>query len=429
MSQDSSVIESTSDTTDVTAAPNEAVKELDTTQPSSQSSRSAHPLSWINFVLLLVLIGLAGYFGFFTWQQQQLSLSKMAVLENRVTSTESNQSNDNQRYQDLTNATLELSSTVDQLQQQVLFNSDRLAKLPGAERQDWLLAEVEYLLRLANQRLSIERDWNSAISLLTAADNVLVETRNPRFNEIRSQISREILALRAVPTVDKSGTIFKLQSLQESIANLSWAPRAYTQVEDSADVNSAVVENEVVDRAADATALNTAQLDADLAPTEMIWRDIFGPFSWTKLGNYAIERWQATQAYMKSNFDGIVRVRRLQDDMPAPLSPEQQYYLQQNMFLMLEQAQVALLREQENLFQHSIKRVVQWTTDFVIMDNPQTLALLSSLSEIQTWNAAPALPDISQSLTELRRLLEQQRRGSVVANAATAELPQLTESR
>ena len=410
MSQDSSVAEST--TSDVTTAAKNTAGDVDG-KSSSQSSRSAHPLSWINFILLLVLIGLAGYFGFFTWQQQQLASSQLAVLENRITLTESNQSNDKQRYQELTNAALELSSTADQLQQQVLFNSDRLAKLPGAERQDWLLAEVEYLLRLANQRLSIERDWDSAISLLTAADNVLLETRNPQFNEIRSQVSREILALRAVPAVDKSGTIFKIQSLQENISNLTWTPQSFTQ----ANLTSANDE------------LTTTPAVAESTPNGMVWSDMFAPFSWVKVGEYAVDRWQAIQGYLTTNFLGLVRVRRLQEDMPAPLSPEQQYYLQQNMFLMLEQAQVALLREQDNLFRHSIKRVVQWINNFTVIDNPQTAALLTSLEEIQAWNTAPELPDISQSLLKLRRLLEQQRRGTVVAKPVAAERSQLTESR
>ena len=415
MSQDSNVVKST-ESDAITTATNDAVDAASKQSSPSKSSRSAHPLSWINFVLLLVLIGFAGYFGILTWQQQQAAVSQLAVLENRIGLTESNQSDDKQRYQELTDAALELSSTADQLQQQVLFNTDRLAKLPGAERQDWLLAEVEYLLRLANQRLSIERDWNSAISLLTAADNVLLETRNPRFNVIRSQISREIQTLRAIPAIDKSGTIFKIQTLQESIANLSWVPQSYTAIDDQSAAIIAdpkLASEEVSDQSAELLSLG----------------DIFDPFSWDTAGQYAIERWSATQDYLTNNLAALVRVRHLQEDMPAPLSPQQQYYLQQNMFLMLEQAQVALLRQQTPLYQHSIQRVVQWTNDFVVMDDPQSVALLTTLNEIQDWDAAPALPDISQSLLDLRRLLEQQRRGSVIAKPAADELQQLSESR
>ena len=51
------------------------------------------------------------------------------------------------------------------------------------------------------------------------------------------------------------------------------------------------------------------------------------------------------------------------------------------------------------------------------MDDPQSVALLTALNELKSWDAAPVLPDISQSLLDLRRLLEQQRRGSVVAKS------------
>jgi uroporphyrin-3 C-methyltransferase len=45
-----------------------------------------------------------------------------------------------------------------------------LAALVGRSQQGWSLAEVEYLLRIANQRLQLQRDLKTAQLALQAAD-------------------------------------------------------------------------------------------------------------------------------------------------------------------------------------------------------------------------------------------------------------------
>jgi uroporphyrin-3 C-methyltransferase len=42
--------------------------------------------------------------------------------------------------------------------------SRKVVRLQGSDRNDWLLAEAEYLLRLANQRLLTMRDVKSAMT-------------------------------------------------------------------------------------------------------------------------------------------------------------------------------------------------------------------------------------------------------------------------
>jgi len=124
---------------------------------------------------------------------------------------------------------------------------------------------------------------------------------------------------------------------------------------------------------------------------------------------------------VSSSLQGMIRIRERSAPIAAPLTPDQQYYLQQNMHLMLEQAQVALLRQQADLYQHSLKRVAGWLQDYLIIDDERTRAAQSALQELQQWNVAPALPDISQSLQQLQTLVEQQRRGTVQPKTPATE--------
>jgi uroporphyrin-3 C-methyltransferase len=119
----------------------------------------------------------------------------------------------------------------------------------------------------------------------------------------------------------------------------------------------------------------------------------------------------------------MVRIRQRDVAMEAPLTPDQFYYLQQNMHLMLEQAQVALLREEPSLYQHSLQRVEQWLDQYLMAEDERTRAVRTTLSELQQWQVAPAAPDISASLRQLQKLVEQQRRGTVAPLQSEAQEP------
>src|SRR5690606_13772858 len=61
-----------------------------------------------------------------------------------------------------------------------------------------------------------------------AADNVLVETQNPRMNPVRALIAEEMIALRKAPSLDVQGAILRLQALQKELPSLPWIPNKFT---------------------------------------------------------------------------------------------------------------------------------------------------------------------------------------------------------
>ena len=128
---------------------------------------------------------------------------------------------------------------------------------------------------------------------------------------------------------------------------------------------------------------------------------------------------------VRDNVIRMVRIRERDEPIAAPLTPDQQYYLQQNMHLMLEQAQIALLREQTELYEHSLQRVSEWLDAYLVIEDARTRAARAALSELQAWEVAPERPDITASLLMLQKLVEEQRRNGTVqpteANADEAE--------
>ncbi len=78
----------------------------------------------------------------------------------------------------------------------------------GSNSNRWRVAEAEYLMRLANHRLSLSSDLKSAAAALQAADTRLRDTLDPGWNGVRDILAQEISTLQSTP-----------------IARLEWAER------------------------------------------------------------------------------------------------------------------------------------------------------------------------------------------------------------
>jgi uncharacterized protein HemX len=86
------------------------------------------------------------------------------------------------------------------------------------------------------------------------------------------------------------------------------------------------------------------------------------------------------------------------------LAPEQHRYLELNLRLALEQAQLATLKRQQVVYQQSLQTVRRWLIDHADPDAPRTQTLLQNVDELMLIELARGLPEISGSLNELLSL-------------------------
>lgn len=337
--------------------------------PAEAETGSRTPI-WL-ILLVLVNLGLvialaAGYWMDRRDQQAniQTAQSGLAVLDDRIGRAEGAISDNSDKSRRTAGEASKFNQQVARLKTQINHNTDLLAKLPGAERQDWLLAEAEYLMRLANQRLTLEKDWKGAIAMLLAADKVILETNNPRYDTVRAQLAKEILALRQVPAVDTVGAVHRLQALQDSLETLEWRPqRSMPELADAAT-------------------------------------------STEEAARWFENLWEGVMEQMQRMI-----VIRFDQKVDIPVGPDQQYQLQYGMHLMLEQAQIAVLRRQQALYDRSLERVAGWLNNNMINDSSNARAVRDTITELQGWKIDPQMPDVKHSLFMLREILEKQRRG------------------
>jgi uroporphyrin-3 C-methyltransferase len=223
----------------------------------------------------------------------------------------------------------------------------------------WMVAEVEYLMLVANRRLQLEQDVQTATAALQMADKRLQQSGDPRWVAVREQLAAELAALRSVPSVDRDGLSLRIATLIEQVASIE--PVMVTGA-------AAAVEEE---EAVSATAREERSL-------ETLPGDI----------------WQ----YFKSQVDIRHRDRKL----PLYLPPEQLHFLKQNLQLRLEAARYAVLRSEQQLYTDSLERAAARLTEYFDSEQDGVKTLLTEIEQLKQQVIQPPLPDISGSLQTLR---------------------------
>jgi len=227
---------------------------------------------------------------------------------------------------------------------------------PGGR--EWKLAEVEYLLRIANHRLLMEQDVRGTIQLLTSADLILQEMDDFSLHGVRTRISEELQSLGNVFVLDYQGLFLRIEALKTDIENLPLRlPRYITSESEGGPAGI-----------------------SDVASP--------GVFS----------------GFM-GRVGGMFEFRSYPDEGFRPLlQPDEADYLEMNLRLMLERAQLALLRRDAVLYSQSLASSKSWLIKYLDRDKHKTKAMLSGIDALLEAELAVELPGVSGSLNHLLEL-------------------------
>ena len=339
---------------------------------------------WLAFLLLLIGLGAGAWYAWNYLQSLrgeidksvESQLSKVDSATQQVRSDQSaftsSISNVQQQLQTYDQRIDDLSTQLDKTAQQLLADQ-------ATSRTDWLLAEAEYLLRLANQRVLLEKDVESALAILIAADEALKETDEVAVIPIRKTIASEMLALKSLGEVDVTGAYLKLEALAEQVARMDEA----LMLKESPLAKKTLASGDGLEVNPDAATAEDSATEETNAP----W--------YRRVLNTA-----------QNTFNRFVIVRDLDEPIAPLLAPEQTHYLRQNLRLMIEQAELALLERNQEVYSSSLEKAGKWIRSYFVADSSQTKALLSNIESLKGISVDPRLPDISASLRQLKGLLE-----------------------
>lgn len=232
--------------------------------------------------------------------------------------------------------------------------------------EDWVLAEVDYLLLAADERLRHDQDVKSALAAMQAADDRLRTLARPNLRPVREQLIKDINAVREVKDVDVTGMSLYLADLLERVDQLPFKG------------------GDIVDTPRPAAPEKPAEVKVSN------WRDL----------TYA----------MWKDLTTLVSISDQQFKDPSLFDPEFRYLLQQHLRLEIAGARLDVMRRNSEDLKASLGIVKSLLMRYYDGNTESIKNVLVKLDEMLNVQLEPNMPDITPSLLLVREYVNQQHR-------------------
>lgn len=269
-------------------------------------------------------------------------------------------SRERQAHRDLNRRLDTLNDAPRQLQELASSVEELRGRAEGPERA-WSRAEALFLLELAQRRLTLDRDVDTAIVALESADLRMASLRDPAFAAVRQEIARELQALRAVQQPDTTGILSRLISAEQRAGE--------------APVKGILV--------AERNAFDRSSL-----PEGMFAR---------------------ARAIVGQTLSNLIVVRRVDDLSGRVVTAEEALLRRQHLQLLLFAARTAVARHDEQAYRAALAGARRSLGEFFDLSKPAAQSLLAEVQALEPVNVDPTLPNVTGSSNALRRMMPSRR--------------------
>jgi uroporphyrin-3 C-methyltransferase len=211
---------------------------------------------------------------------------------------------------------------------------EELIQTMSRSRDENMLAEVESSIRVAMQQTAITGSAEPLVIALKQAEERLARQSQPRLEGVRRAIAQDLERVRAAGAVDVSTLAIRLDEVVRQVDELPLlsAPQAQR-----------VPARPGARAAAAAASVPAAAGTAASAPPDPAWTEVLG------------ERWAGLGAGIWAEVRRLVRVTPIDQPEAMLVSPEQAFFLRENLKLRLLNARLALLSRQFDTAQSDLR--------------------------------------------------------------------------
>jgi uroporphyrin-3 C-methyltransferase len=340
--------------------------------PPRQTKKSGNGILWFVVIILFLLIGAVAGAGYWVYEQQQ------SVQQASSTTLTAN----NQQLQKLSADKQQLTSIVAAVENQNTTLNERVSKLAsenailtqrldatleqmnnmeGRRPSDWLIAEADYLVRMAGRKLWLENDVRTAILLLVNADKRLKSLADPSVLPVRAALAEDIQSLQQLNPVSPSSVALALTGMVAQIDKLP-----LNKFEKPVDVD------------ANDNALSESTDD-----------------------------WQENLAKVWQNLkDSFLTVKTIEGPVEPVLSLEAQFLLKEQLRLQLMHAQSAALKGDEGLYNQSLQYAQTILIEKFDINKSQVSGFVSAIQNLMDTDVARPIPTELVAQKPLSMLLD-----------------------
>ena len=262
---------------------------------------------------------------------------------------------------------------------------DELMLSLSRSRDENLVVDIESALRLAQQQAQLTGSVEPLLAALKTADMRLAKSAQPRLNTVRRALNNDAQRIKAATVTDVPNLMGKLDELTQLIDTLPASNAVGPKPVDTAASPLAKPEN------GQATGSNAGK---DIKPT--------------KTANVANNLQNAVSSWMqriwlavRTESGKLVRVSQIAHPDAVLASPEQSFFLRENMKLRVLNARMGVLSRQFASAKSDLAMVNADLRKYTDANAPATKLALSLLQQSQTQLANLAIPGLEESLAAL----------------------------
>ncbi|WP_019281078.1 uroporphyrinogen-III C-methyltransferase [Vibrio anguillarum] len=352
-----------------------------TSQPEEKSDKRAKRSIKLSVIAISLSIIFSGGIAYQMQQKDAFYQAKINALQTQLTQTQSQLAAEiNQIKQETQTKADQLTHKTDVAlnQQQKSIDSLQLAiaDIKGRRPNDWLLAEADYLVKLAGRKLFLEHDIVSATKLMESADQRIAELNDPSLVPLRKAMARDITQLKIIPLIDREGLVLRLTTLQQQVDTL---PLANAMLPETQQQSAPQVSENIND-------------------------------------------WQNNLVSSLKDFSENFITFRTRDGNAIPLlSPEQHFYLKENLKAKLETAIKAVYAEQQEIYTTALSTADKWSASFFNSDDQSVQQFNHALLQLSKQNIQVQYPVKFETQHELADVITERLRREVSPMSVTED--------
>ncbi|GFD73139.1 uroporphyrinogen-III C-methyltransferase [Alteromonas marina] len=349
-----------------------ATQSESTKSGAKQKKSSGNGLLWfVVIILFLIVLGMAGAGYWYYMQQQSASADSATTQQSNATklnAIERERADILATLQDVARTNQTLQSTVDELKtqnEQLSLQAEstlqQLNNMEGRRPADWLIAEADYLVRMAGRKLWLENDVRTAILLLVNADKRLKSLADPSVLPVRASLAEDIQTLQQLNPVSQSSVALALTGMMAQIDKLPLD--TFEKPEDAS------AEDTTLSESADDWQDNLAK----------VWRSLVNDF---------------------------LTVKTIEGPIEPVLSLEAQFLAKEQLRLQLMHAQTAALQGDAGLYNQSLQYAQTLIIEKYDTEKSQVTGFVEALQNLIATDISRPIPTELASQKPLERLLD-----------------------
>lgn len=278
-----------------------------------------------------------------------------------------------------------LNKNMDSLLEQILQNVDanetlksQVADMSGRRPADWLLAEADFLVRIAGRKLWLENDVGTAMLMLQAADSRLEDIGDPSLFPVRKLIAEDIQILHQINPVSIDSVALALSGMIPQVNNLPLNTLKIPEITGNKE------QNELSDNISD-------------------WRTNISK-TWNSL------------------VDDFIQIETSNKPILPYLSTKQRWLITEQLKLALSQAKSAALDEQESLYSNALQQATALVVEHFQLDDNNVKQFADALQQLQNTDITKDYPLQLRSADALKDIMEQRVQSVFKNNTDTGAL-------